>query len=284
MARRANPLIGERLPGKRENLPDAMQLISSRDNPGLKAVRALVRSRREREKQGCFVMEGVRALRALSDGSALAQYELREAWVSEEAPADLLPALEAAGAPLRRIPHALMEGLSDCRTSQGVLGVVHCRPMKPEIRADAGCYLLLDRLMDPGNMGTLIRSAAAFGFDAVLLLGDCVDPFNPKAVRATMGALPFSNVWKIDEKMFQSLEDRRYELIATVLRGGEPVNTASFGERNVLVIGNEANGVSADILQRAQRRISIPMSTAVESLNAATAGSICMPFLRRFHI
>ncbi len=261
-----------------------MQFIRSKDNPGLKAVRALIRSRREREKQGCFVMEGTRALRALADGSALPQYDLREAWVSDEAPAGLLPALEQSGAVLRRIPHALMEGLSDCRTSQGVLGVVRCRPVEAVIRAEAGCYLLLDRLMDPGNMGTLIRSAAAFGLDAVLLLGDCVDPFNPKAVRATMGALPFSNVWKVDETVFKTLETLDYELIATVLRGGEPVNEASFGRRGVLVIGNEAAGVSADILQRAQRRISIPMTAAVESLNAATAGSICMPFLKQFRV
>lgn len=245
--------------------------ITSRENPRLKAVRALVRSKKERDKTGCFIMEGVRALRALRDGTALPQYRLKEVWASEKVP-------DGMDADFR-IPHDFMEQLSDCRTSQGVLGVVEYTPAPPEIDPDRGNYLLLDRLMDPGNMGTLIRSAAAFGFDGVLLHGDCVEAFNPKTVRAAMGALPFSNVWKTSPEFFQALETDGYELIATELREGEDLYSTTFGPKNVLVIGNEAVGVSEEILRKAGRRVSIPMSGNVESLNAAVAGSICMSAL-----
>ncbi|QHI70767.1 TrmH family RNA methyltransferase [Tichowtungia aerotolerans] len=247
-------------------------MITSKDNSRLKAVRALVRSKKDRQKSGCFVIEGVRALSALRDGAALPQYRLKEIWVSEKAPAEI----EADCC----IPHEFMEQLSDCRTSQGVLGVVEYTPAPLEINPDKGNYLLLDRVMDPGNMGTLIRSAVAFGFDGVLLHGDCVEIFNPKTVRATMGALPFCNFQSLDEKegtsSFQTLEKYEYDLIATELRDAEDLYEMEFGPKSVLVIGNEANGVCDEILKRASRRLSIPMSGNVESLNAAVAGSICM--------
>ncbi|MFA7257579.1 MAG: TrmH family RNA methyltransferase, partial [Kiritimatiellales bacterium] len=156
-----------------------MQTITSKDNPKLKAVRALVRSKKDRQESSSFVMEGVRAIRALTDGSALPQYRLKEVWVSDKAP-DSIQADYC-------IPHDVMEQLSDCRTSQGVLGVVEYTPLPLAIHPERGNYLLLDGVMDPGNMGTLIRSAVAFGFDGVLLHGDCVEVFNPKTVRATMG-------------------------------------------------------------------------------------------------
>ncbi len=245
-----------------------MKAITSRDNPGLKAVRALVRSKKERQETSCFVVEGVRALNALIDGSALPQYRLKEVWVSDKAPSDISADY--------CIPHDFMEQLSDCRTSQGVLGVVEYTPAPLKINSEQGDYLLLDRLMDPGNMGTLIRSAVAFGFDGVLLHGDCVEVFNPKTVRATMGALPFSTVWKIDDEIFQGLEKMGYDLLLTTMDGGENLHKLEFSPKNVLVIGNEANGVSEEILKKASRKLSIPISGNVESLNAAVAGSICM--------
>jgi len=253
-----------------------MQMITSKDNAKLKAVRMLVRSKKDRQETSCFVMEGVRALSALAAGSALPQYSLKEVWVSE----DSVSLADGFNSPVFSIPHDLMEQISDCRTSQGILGVVEYTATPLEINPEQGNYLLLDRLMDPGNMGTLIRSAVAFGFDGVLLHGDCVEVFNPKTVRAAMGALPFSKVWKIDDERLQRLEKLGYDLISTVMDGGENLHGAAFGPKNVLVIGNEANGVSGEILKKAGRQLSIPMSGNVESLNAAVAGSICMCVMR----
>jgi TrmH family RNA methyltransferase len=249
-----------------------MQTINSKDNPKLKAVRALVRSKKDRQEASAFVMEGVRALNALVDGTGLPSYKLKEIWVSLDSP----ELAKDFNVPVYAVAHDMMVHLSDCQTSQGILGVVEYTPEPLVVHPDKGNYLLLDGVMDPGNMGTLIRSAAAFGFDGVFLHGDCVEVFNPKTVRATMGSLPFCKVWKTGDEIFQTLEKPGYDLIATVIRGGENLHGMKFGPKNVLVIGNEAHGVSEAVQKRATRRLSIQMSGNVESLNAAVAGSICM--------
>jgi TrmH family RNA methyltransferase len=249
-----------------------MQTINSKDNPKLKAVRALVRSKKDRQEASAFVMEGVRALNALVDGTGLAAYKLKEVWVSLDSP----ELAKDFNVPVCAVARDVMEQLSDCKTSQGILGVVEYTPEPLVINPEKGNYLLVDSLMDPGNLGTLIRSAVAFGFDGVFLHGDTVEVFNPKTVRATMGALPFCKVWKTGDEIFRTLEELGYDLISTVIHGGESLHEMKFGPRNVLVIGNEAHGVSEAVQKRATRRLSIPMSGNVESLNAAVAGSICM--------
>ncbi len=249
-----------------------MQTINSKDNPKLKAVRALVRSKKDRQEASAFVMEGVRSLNALVDGTGLAAYKLKEVWVSLDSP----ELAKDFNVPIYAVAHDVMEQLSDCHTSQGILGVVEYTPESLAINPKKGNYLLVDSLMDPGNLGTLIRSAVAFGFDGVFLHGDTVEVFNPKTVRATMGALPFCKVWKTGDEIFQTVEGLGYDLISTVIHGGENLREMKFGPRNVLVIGNEAHGVSAAVQKRATRRLSIPMSGNVESLNAAVAGSICI--------
>ncbi|MCC7300056.1 MAG: RNA methyltransferase [Verrucomicrobia bacterium] len=249
-----------------------MQTISSKDNPKLKAVRALVRSKKDRQQTSAFVMEGIRALSALADGSALPQYRLKELWISPDA----VDVVKAFAVPVYMVDREVMEQLSDCRTSQGILGVVEYTPEPLVIDPARGNYLLLDGLADPGNLGTLIRSAVAFGFAGVFLHGDTVEVFNPKTVRATMGALPFCKVWKTGGEIFQCLEKSGYDLISTVIHGGENLSTMKFGPKNVLVIGNEAHGVSEAIQRCATRQLSIPMFGTIESLNAAVAGSVCM--------
>ncbi|MBM4152710.1 MAG: RNA methyltransferase [Kiritimatiellaceae bacterium] len=249
-----------------------MQTITSKDNPRLKVVRALLRSKKDRQDASAFVTEGVRSLHALVDGTGRTAYQLQEIWVSADACALAAP----FNVPVYCISPEWMEQLSDCQSSQGILGVVKHFPEPFNLHPERGNYLLLDAVMDPGNMGTLIRSAVAFGFNGILLHGDCVDVFNPKTVRSTMGALPFSTVWKTDETIFERLESLGYDVIATVIQEGEALPAMKFGLRNVLVIGNEAHGISAAVQARANRKMSIPMSGNVESLNAAVAGSICM--------
>ena len=254
-----------------------MQTINSKDNPKLKAVRALVRSKKDRRAASAFVIEGVRALSALVDGSALPQYKLKEVWVSSDSP----ELAQQFNVPIYAIAHDMMEQLSDCRTSQGILGVVEYTQELLAINPEKGNYLLVDGLTDPGNLGTLIRSAVAFGFDGVFLHGDTVEVFNPKTVRASMGALPFIHCWETGEEVFKILAEAGYDLILAVIHGGENLHEMKFCLKNVLVIGNEAHGVSDAVQKRAARRLSIPMSGNVESLNAAVAGALCMFSIQR---
>ena len=252
-----------------------MQKITSKDNARLKRVRSLLRSKKDRQNASCFVMEGVRALHAWVDGSALPSFSLTEIWVSDAAEA----LAESFDVPVYSIPAAWMEQISDCRSSQGILGVIAVDPAPLEIADECGNYLLLDRVMDPGNMGTLIRSAVAFGFKGVLLSGDCVDVYNPKTVRSSMGALPFCAIQQIHAEgplSIAGLREKGYQLIVTAMSGSVSLKDVQFGAKNVLVIGNEANGVSDEIMQQADLRLSIPMADTVESLNAGVAGSLCM--------
>jgi len=152
-------------------------------------------------------------------------------------------------------------------------------PSPFEFLPDAGYYLLLDTIRDPGNLGTLIRSAVGAGFDGILLYGDGVEPFNPKVIRSTMGTFAFANIWKVSSDDIDRLLSANYELCVTTGHEGENLYETVFPKRTVLVIGSEAHGVSDELMQRGTQKIAIPLAQECESLNAAMAGSICM-----FHI
>lgn len=169
----------------------------------------------------------------------------------------------------------LFEKVSDVRNAQGILAVVSHTPLPFEI-LEKGNLLMLDNLRDPGNLGTLIRSAVGAGFDGILLYGDCVEPFNPKVVRSTMGTFAFCNLWNIDDAEIAQLEESGYGLCITTGLGGDNLYEAAFSDKTLLVIGSEAHGVGESLMQRASRKITIPLEPECESLNAAIAGSICM--------
>ena len=173
-------------------------------------------------------------------------------------------------------PRFIFDKISDVKNAQGILAVVQYSELPFEFYPDTGKYLLLDRLRDPGNLGTLIRSAVGAGFDGILLYGDCVDVFNPKVIRSTMGTFAFANIWTVSPDDLERLVDTHYDLCVTTGHEGSSLYEISFSKKTVLVIGSEAHGVSDDLMQRATHKITIPLTKECESLNAAIAGSICM--------
>jgi len=253
-----------------------MQQICSKDNPKFKAVRALLRSKKQREQSARFVMEGVRALSALADGTALPHYRLRELWISDKADEASLPCLQEKEVSLFRISHAAMEQLSDCCTSQGLLGVVEHTPVPLQIDPEQGSYLLLDGLTDPGNMGTIIRSAAGLGVDGLLLYGDCVDIYNPKCLRSTAGLLPFVRITQIAETDLDCIIAAGAQLLVAEGGHGDSLHDWSPSADCIIAIGNEAHGVCESIRRRATGSLRIPLEAVCESLNAAVAAAIIM--------
>ena len=246
--------------------------ITSATNPFVKQLRALSTSKKARQESGVFILEGWRGIETLLSRESR-QYALETLVVSDEWKNDpRLP--ESADTVL--LPGHLFEKVSDVRNAQGILAVVRHTPYAFEFYPDTGRYLLLDNLRDPGNLGTLIRSAVGAGFDGVLLYGDCVEPFNPKTVRATMGTFAFCNLWNIGDDEIGRLLEADYELCATTGREGENLYDTKFTRRTVLAVGSEAHGVSEELMQRATRKITIPLARECESLNAAIAGSVCM--------
>ena len=265
--------------------------ITSASNPFVKHLKALATSKKARQESGTFIIEGWRGIKTLLEHESR-QYKLEQLVVSnewkerselEQLVGTAVPAVRGGlgtdrPTPIETIllPDHLFEKVSDVRNAQGILGVVRHTPCPFEFFPDTGNYLLLDNLRDPGNLGTLIRSAVGAGFDGVLLYGDCVEPFNPKVIRSTMGTFAFSKVWDIGDAEVDELLGHGYDLCVTTGIGGENLYDTQFSRKTVLVVGSEAHGVSDALFDKATRKITIPLAKECESLNAAVAGSICM--------
>jgi len=251
--------------------------ITSATNPFIKELRALASSKKARQESGTFIIEGWRGIDTLLTHESR-QYTLETLVVSDELKHD--PRLPA-NIDTVVLPEPLFAKASDVKNAQGILGIVRPSPVPFEFFPDTGHYLLLDGLRDPGNLGTLIRSAGGAGYDGVLLYGDCVDPYNPKVIRSTMGTFAFANIWSVERAGLDRMLATGYTLYATTGRDGDSLYETTFPKKTILAIGSEAHGLSNELMQLATQKITIPLAATCESLNAAIAGSICMFQIKR---
>lgn len=251
-----------------------MPTVLSPHNPRLGRVRDL-RTPRARRERGRFVFEGPTLLTE-ARSSALAIEEIYGTEAALAAHATLIADLEAAGAAAFIVPERALARLSDLETPPGLLAVA-VTPANDlaRILARPGAVLLLAGINDPGNAGTLLRSAEAFGAAGVLFGRGGVDPFSPKVVRGAMGALfrlPVATV-TAEEVLAGAAVAGRPVVAATL--AGEPLATAVLPGNLVLAVGNERHGV-AGFLPRWDREVRVEQASAIESLNAAVAGSILL--------
>ncbi len=231
-----------------------------------------LREARGRAREGCFLVEGGRALsQVLRCGAE---------YVQEVLLADGVEFGAGHGCPVRRLSRKQFGSVAPSRTPQGILGVVR-------IPAEAGAdtlpeqpsdhVLVLEHVQDPGNVGTLIRDAAAFGFGGVVLSHKCADPFSPKCVQASAGTV--LSVWVRRTARYLRLLDQLRERGLTVCAAdSHAVPGIGFPSGPVaLVLGNEGTGLTEEMLARADRRVMIAIDTArCESLNVAAAGAVLM--------
>lgn len=243
-------------------------------NPRIERARELRHARRRRES-GRFAIEGPTLLdEARRSGVVLEELYLTQAAL--EAHAGLVAGIEAAGTEVFLLPERVLARLSDVETPTGLLAVAVQTPAAlAAILAADGPVLLLAALGDPGNAGTLLRSAEAFGAAGVLFGRGGVDPYAPKVVRAAMGSLfriPVAPV-TADELLAAAGAAGRPIVAATL--DGEPLAGADLGKRPILAVGNERHGVAA-WLPRWDRAVRIEQRGTTESLNAAVAGSILL--------
>ena len=170
-----------------------------------------------------------------------------------------------------------METISPMKTPQGALFLAQLPSTTPLQRLEGNRYLVLDGVQDPGNVGTIWRSADALGADGLLLVNGCADPYSPKVVRATMGACFRLPVWETTvEELEGLLKTSQIPLYATALREDTvDVRQADLG-RAAVVIGSEGHGVSQALLDRAEQTVKIPMRERCESLNAASAAVVVL--------
>lgn len=236
--------------------------ITSTDNKIYKQTKKLL-NRTERYKTGLFTAEGQRIAEDAVKSEA-AEY----LFVSENY------AGETYDLPAYRVNEKMFSALSDTQTSQGIIAV--CRMKHHDISQISGDTLLIsDGVSDPGNLGTLIRTAECSGVSGAVLLKGTVDPYSPKAVRSTMGSIFRVPVYfALSEDLKNYLSE--YKLTVTMIEGSQNLYETVFPQKTAVVVGNEAHGVSSKVAQTADISVFIPMCGNAESLNAAVAGSIVM--------
>ena len=252
-----------------------MDRITSAKNPTVQRLRSLKDAKARRET-GLFLVEGEVMIREAL-GCGLKLIEL----AAEEAHADFAQAV-CGGARGFIVTRSLLETICDTRTPQGVCAAFE-QPEPVALEALPERIVALDGVQDPGNLGTIWRTADAAGFQALLLGAGGADPLSPKVQRAAMGSgfrVPFCSAPELAEALLQ-LRQRGYRVFASDLHGEDFYARPDAGEKFVLVIGNEARGISDAVREAADCRVKLPMRGGAESLNAAVAAGIMMYELMR---
>lgn len=245
------------------------EVLSSAANPTLAFVRSLQR-RDIRARERAFVVEGRRAVAdALALGATPRLVLLRE---GDEI--SLPDGFDPRDASVRVVAERPFNALTETVTPQGVLAVFPFPEPRPPLEDGAPLALVLDRIRDPGNLGTLLRSAAGAGVTAVYLSAASVDPFNPKVVRAGMGAHFRVPLRPLDPATVA--EVRRDYPLRVLAAAAAPTRYDALDWRGAaaLIVGSEAEGVGAEVAALATARAAIPLAAGVESLNAGVAGAI----------
>ncbi len=195
---------------------------------------------------------------------------------------------EPGGVKVYVLSEKLFDSLKLTVNSQGILAVMNYT-LKTTDEMDFNSYsniLYLDAVTDPGNMGTILRSADALGADAVILGEGCVDIFNPKVVRSSMASILNVPVFADEnyECTFERMENGGFQIIATLPRAEKLCCDADFEKKTVLVMGNEANGIRDEIIGRCNFGVKIPMLERTESLNVATATTVMLYEIMRYKL
>ncbi len=247
-----------------------MERITSRQNPLIARLRKLGTDKKARRAQGAFLCEGAKLVgEALRWGAPLDTLVVAE---GTKPPAGL-----PEGVRVVEVPADVLKSVSTVDTPQGMLALCRTPELTPPQVLAAGRYLVLDGVQDPGNVGTVWRTADAFGAEGLILLPGCAEPFAPKTVRATMGACFRLPVWELELEELTALLGRSgLPLYATALRADTADLRRADLTGGAVVIGSEGRGVSSQVLAACGATLKIPMRERCESLNAAVAAAVVL--------
>ena len=256
-------------------------MISSTSNAKVKRLVNLRKKRKLRDEEGVFLEEGIRMFREIPKELLLEIYVTEEFFEKEKALVEEMQ--NKSKASVEVLANHVFQYVSDTKTPQGVLCVVkQFRYTLEEFLSakeeKAPFFMILDNLQDPGNLGTVIRSAEGAGATGVIMSKDCVDVYNPKVIRATMGSVyrvPFCYVEDLPETIGW-LKEQGVSSYAAHLKGKHSYEEEDYQKPCAFLIGNEGNGLRDEVAESADIYVKIPMEGQVESLNAAIAATILM--------
>lgn len=259
----------------------AQVAIASKQNERIKQIRKLY-TRKFRKSEGLFVAEGIRLVEELVKTLMVEQVFFAESFIVNPRGQALLKTVHKAGIPSFSCTEEVFSHVCDTKNAQGVLAVVRkpepCLDWSHQGNRPQDFILIVDQVQDPGNLGTILRTAVAAGVTGIWIIGSTVDVFSPKVIRSSMGSifhLPY--VTLTTQECLTKCQELGLKLIATDVHGGvEHYNCSLLVDAMALVVGNEGNGVSPLLLEHSDQRIYIPLANDVESLNVAVATAVLL--------
>ncbi|HPU62570.1 MAG TPA: 23S rRNA (guanosine(2251)-2'-O)-methyltransferase RlmB [Mobilitalea sp.] len=251
-------------------------VITSSNNPQIKNLALLQKKAKARDEQGLFVVEGIKMFEeARSEGLLVKAYMSESFYIRKEKTPEFFDGLS-----YEIVSDTLFNQITDTKTPQGILGTVK-KPIysfEDLLKVKDAFLLILEDIRDPGNLGTIIRTAEGAGVTGIVLNRSCADILQPKVVRSTMGSIFRVPYYEAEDFLafLDNLKTMGFTLYAAHLSGNLYDTEGSFRGKIGLLIGNEANGLSDEASRKADKLIKIPMAGKVESLNAAIAAAILM--------
>lgn len=249
-------------------------MIESTANKQVKNLTQLMKKAKARRESGTFVVEGIRMFREVPK-ERLVQTYVSESFLEKQENRDVLKDIS-----YEIMTDKVFAAVSDTQTPQGILCVVKQKEYSLEemLHKEAPLLMILENLQDPGNLGTVFRTAEGAGVDGIIMSSDTVDIYNPKTVRSTMGSLyrmPFIYEKDLSEILVK-IKEKGVQVYAAHLKGQHAYYQENYTGGCAFLIGNEGNGLTEDLAEQADTYIRIPMEGQVESLNAAVAAAILM--------
>jgi TrmH family RNA methyltransferase len=248
-------------------------VITSSQNAKIKRVRTLLGRAKERREAGLFVVEGVRLIEEAAKRDWRFETVLYDTSLNERGMSQV-EGLRSRGVEVEEVPQSLMKSLSGTETPQGIIAILQFSQLP--ITDPLNFVLIPDQIRDPGNLGTLLRSAAATGVQAVFLPPETTDAYAPKVVRAGMGAHFHMTIREMNWEEIHEVGKSAGLHVFLADMDGKPCWETDLRQPLALIIGGEAEGASDDARRLSTQRISIPMAGNVESLNAGVAGAVLM--------
>ena len=253
-----------------------MQIITSKDNEIIKNIKKL-KDKKYRDETGTYVVEGIKLIEeAIGENSKIKKIVICDECI-EAGSLDQKLTYEIAKYDCIYVSKKVFNSLTDVVAPQGIMAVI-AKPSKDiKINYNQDIILALDGIQDPGNLGTILRTADSVNLKQIIVTKDTADSYNPKVVRSTMGAIFRVNVIETEDlvKTLKEAKKNRFKILATSLDTNDSIYDIDY-RKKVIVIGNEANGVSKEVQDLADNKVKIPMLGKTESLNASVATGIML--------
>lgn len=253
--------------------------LTGSGNPVIKEVRSL-KNRSAREKKGFFFIEGFRFVaEALKASADILYVIISESFLAGYGNEDLTDIIGKYSIRCYEVPDHIFESISDTKNPQGILAVLRLKKRMPgEAGFGNGMLVVMEMVKDPGNMGTIIRTADAAGCAGIIVTDGCVDVFNPKVLRSTMGSvfhIPVYHCGNVEEAL-KKVKESGFLILASHLEGSTGIFDVDLTGNVALIIGNETVGISETAVRSADLLVKIPMEGRAESLNVSVAAGIMM--------